>query len=127
MVVQLNLDSPTEFDREIFDATVPPDHYLRRVKALINFERFRPLLLSCYSPSMGRPAIEPLVLLKLEFLQFHYDLSDNAVIEQARVNLAFRFFLDLGLRDQLPDPSLMTHFRKRLGVDLHQKIFQDLI
>lgn len=127
MLGKINLVPPTEFDREIFDATIHDDHYLRRVKSLVDFERFRPLLTSCYSITLGRPAIEPLVLLKLEFLQFQYDLSDRAVIEQARVNLAYRFFLDLGLRSDLPDPSLLSHFRKRVGVEVHQQIFQDLV
>jgi hypothetical protein len=33
-----------ERDQEIFQATVREDHYLRRVKAVIDFERFRSLL-----------------------------------------------------------------------------------
>jgi transposase len=91
MLGKIDFVPPTDLDREIFDATIPADHYLRRVKTLVDFGRFRPLLASCYCIAMGRPAIEPLLLLKLEFLQFQYDLSDRAVIEQARVNLAYRF------------------------------------
>jgi transposase len=117
----------TEPDREVFDALVPPDHYLRRVKAAIDFERFRQILLSSYSATLGRPPIEPVLLLKLEFLQFHYGFSDREVIDQSQVNMAFRFFLDLGLHSPLPDPSLLTYFRARLGPEAHQKIFQDLI
>jgi hypothetical protein len=52
-----------ERDQEIFQATVRADHYLRRVKAVIDFERFRSLLAATYSPDHGRPAIEPLLLL----------------------------------------------------------------
>jgi transposase len=117
----------TEGDREIFDAIVPADHYLRRVKQAVDFERFRHILASAYDPSLGRPAIEPVLLLKLEFLQFQYNLSDREVIRQSQVNMAFRFFLDLSLRSPLPDPSLLTHFRTRLGPETHQQIFQDLI
>jgi transposase len=117
----------TEWDREIFDAIVPPDHFLRRVKAHVDFERFRAFLLSYYDPTLGRPPIEPLLLLKLEFLQFQYDLSDREVIKQSQVNMAFRFFLDLSLRSPLPHPSLLTYFRERLGTQAHQQIFQDLI
>jgi transposase len=117
----------TDQDREIFDALVPPDHYLRRVKTAVDFERFRAILLSSYSATLGRPPIEPLLLLKLEFLQFHYGFSDREVIDQSQVNMAFRFFLDLSLPSPLPDPSLLTHFRARLGPEAHQQIFQDLI
>jgi hypothetical protein len=70
MIKDIVYEPLTELDREIFDATVPADHYLRRVKAAVNFERFRELLVSRYSLPMGRPPIEPLLMLKLEFLQF---------------------------------------------------------
>jgi IS5 family transposase len=117
----------TALDREIFDAIVPPDHYLRRVQAAVDFERFRPILAAPYDPTLGRPALEPLLLLKLEFLQFHYGLSDREVIRQSQVNMAFRFFLGLSLHSDLPDSSLLTYFRQRLGAATHQQVFQELI
>jgi transposase len=117
----------TEHDYEIFDAIVPADHYLRRVKQTVDFHRFRHLLTSGYNPTLGRPAIEPLLLLKLEFLQFQYNLSDREVIRQSQVNMAFRFFLDLSLHSRLPDPSLLTYFRERLGAAGHRQVFQELI
>jgi transposase len=117
----------TDLDRQIFDALVPPDHYLRRVSQGIDFASFRPILASRYDPDLGRPPIEPLLLLKLEFLQYEYGLSDREVIKQSQVNMAFRLFLDLSLHSRLPDPSLLSHFRTRLGPEIHQQIFQDLI
>jgi transposase len=117
----------TELDHQIFDAIVPADHYLRRVQQAVDFAAFRPSLASHYDPEKGRPPIEPILLLKLEFLQFHYGLSDREVIQQSQVNMAFRFFLDLSLKSPLPDPSLLTHFRRRLGPQAHQQVFQDLI
>ena len=104
----------TEHDREIFDAIVPADHYLRRVKQAIDFP-VPAILASCYNPTLGRPAIEPLLLLKLEFLQFQYGLSDREVIAQSQVNMAYRFFLDLSLKSALPDPSLLSYFRAAVG------------
>jgi transposase len=114
-------------DYEIFDATVPADHYLRRVHDAIDFAPIHTILLGSYHPTLGRPPYEPLVLLKLEFLQYQYDLSDREVINQSQVNMAFRLFLDLSLHTPLPDPSLLTHFRKRLGPETHKKVFQELI
>jgi transposase len=117
----------TERDLEIFDATVPADHYLRRVKATIDFRPFRDLLAPYYNPSLGRPAIEPVLLLKVQFLQFQYGLSDREVINQIRVNMAFRFFLDLSLHSPLPDPSVLTYFRARIGPEGLRQVFQELI
>ena len=116
-----------ESDREIFDTLVPSNHYLRAVLAVVDFERCREGLLSCYSPDQGRPAIEPTLLLKLEFLQYHYNLSDREVIEQSRYNMAFRYFLGLSLKSSLPHHTLLTVFRNRLGVERHQRVFDALV
>lgn len=118
---------PDERDQEIFAATVPETHYLRHVKAVIDFERCRDDFAECYSIELGRPALEPVLLLKLEFLEFHYNLSDRQVIEQSRVNMAFRYFLGLSLCSKLPHFTLLTKFRNRLGPEKHQKVFEDIV
>jgi transposase len=118
---------PTEIDRLVFDKLVPPEHYLRRVKQLIDFTRFRDLLKDCYSPEMGRIAEDPVRLIQLEFLQFHYNLSDREVIATAQVNIAFRYFLNLSLESRLPVPSLLSQFRTRLGVQRHQALFDQVV
>lgn len=119
--------APTEIDQLVFTKLVSPDHYLRRVKQCIDFERFRDLVKDCYSPAMGRTAEDPVRMLKLELLQFHYTLSDREVIAAAQVNVAFRFFLDLSLDSRLPVPSLLSQFRTRLGVERHQALFDQLV
>jgi len=118
---------PDALDQEIFQATVHEEHYLRRVKAVIDFDRFRDLLAAAYSPDQGRPALEPLLLLKLEFLQYQYGLSDRQVIEHTRCNMAYRLFLDLSLHSSLPHHTSFTYFRQRLGVERHQQIFDSLV
>src|SRR5256885_6287588 len=117
----------TPRDREIFEATVPADHYLRRVHHLIDLDACRDRLAAVYHPTQGRPALEPILLLKLEFLQYHYNLSDRDVIDQAHYNMAFRFFLDLSLTSPLPHPTSLTHFRGRLGPTRHQEVFDTLV
>ena len=120
-------EAPAALDRQVFDALVPPDHYLRRVLAVVDFERLRPALLEGYSPGHGRPAVEPVFMLKLEFLQYHYGLSDRQVLARAQTDVAFRFFLGLGLGAALPDPSGLSHFRARLGPGAHERAFQALL
>src|SRR2546428_7887264 len=114
-------------DQIVFEALVPADHYLRRVKAVLDFEQLRPMLAACYPSTTGRPAVEPILLLKLEFLEYHYNLSDREVISQAQVNVAFRFFLELSLPSELPHHTLLTYFRERLGVDHHQQVFEAVV
>lgn len=117
----------TELDLLVFEKLVPAQHYLRQVKAVINFEAFRDQVRDVYSLTMGRPAEDPVLLLKLEFLEFHYGLSDRDVIAEAQVNVAYRYFLDLSLDSSLPVPSLLSQFRTRLGEERHQAIFDDVV
>src|SRR5438445_10511966 len=98
--------APDALDHEIFEATVPQDHYLRRGPTVIDFERFRADMVSCYSANHGRPATDPLLLLKLEFLEYQYNLADQSVVAQARFNTALRYFLTLSLTSSLPHHTL---------------------
>jgi len=114
-------------DQLIFDTLVPSNHYLRQVQSLVDFEQYRAMMAVCYHASDGRPANDPVVLLKIGFLQTHYNLSDREVLAAIQVNVAFRFFLNLALTDTLPHPSLLTVFRARLGARLYQQIFDGMV
>ena len=117
----------TPFDLLVFETFVPADHYLRQLKAAIDFTTLRALVADCYSPNHGRGAIDPVCLLKLSLLQFHYDLSDEGVIRQAQVNVAFRFFLDWSAQTPLLEPSLLSPFRTRLSADRFAKVFNEIL
>jgi len=107
----------SEADLEVFDCLVPPEHYLRRALDVINFEHLRSKVAAHYSPHMGRPAEDPILMLKLEFLQYHDNLSDRQVIGRAQTYVAYRYFLDLPMKKELPDASSLCIFRGRLGVE----------
>jgi transposase len=116
-----------EFDSRVFDMVVPANHYLRRVSEVIDFERFRHWLQDAYSPDMGRPSIDPIRMLKVLFLCFHYKLSDRQVIERTRTDMAFRWFLRFELHADLPNHTNGTHFRQRLGEERFKQIFQEIV
>ena len=119
--------APTELDQVIFEKLIPADHYLRRLKAAIDFEPLRALVADCYAAGMGAPAEDPVRMLKLSLLQFQYDLSDSQVLRQAQVNVAFRFFLDLSVESPLPVPSLLSQFRTRLGEERFTRVFNEIL
>lgn len=127
MLKETYYTAPTELDELIFRKLVPADHYLRQIKAVVNFQPVRELTASCYSPDQGRTADDPVLLFKLCFLQFHYNLSDRDVLRAAQVNVAYRFFLDLSLDSLLPTPGLLSQFRTRLGAAKFAAIFADLV
>jgi transposase len=119
--------TPTDLDQVIFAKLLPADHYLRRLKAAIDFEPLRALVADCYAAGMGAPAEDPVRMLKLSLLQFQYDLSDNQVLRHAQVNVAFRFFLDLSVESPLPVPSLLSQFRTRLGEERFTRVFNEIL
>ncbi len=118
---------PSDLDRLVFEKLVPAEHLLRQVKQIIDFDSFRDLIRDCYSADMGRTAEDPVRLIKLEYLQFQYNLSDREVLKQVQVNVAFRFFLDLALESAVPTPGLLSQFRTRLGVERHQRLFEEMM
>ena len=117
----------TTQDLEIFDQLVPANHYLRQLKQVIDLRPCRALVADCYSAAHGRGALDPVLLIKLLILQFHYGLADERVIEHAQVNLAFRYFLELSLHAALPEPSLLSQFRTRLGDQKIEAVFQEVL
>jgi hypothetical protein len=49
---------------------------------------------------------------KLLFLEYIYDLSDEQVLLEASLNLAYMYFLVLNPEDNLPERSLLSKFRR---------------
>jgi transposase len=118
---------PTEVDLIVYEKLIPSDHLLRKVKKAIDFERFREIVKDSYSETMGRGAEDPVRMIKIGFIQYAYDLSDREVLGQMQVNIAFRYFLDLSLDSSLPTTGLLSQFRKRLGYDRYQRIFDEVV
>ena len=58
--------APTDIDRLVFEKLIPADHYLRRLKAAIDFEPLRALVADCYAAGMGAPAEDPVRMLQTE-------------------------------------------------------------
>jgi len=114
-------------ERTYFEELVPPEHFLRLLLQAVDFESFRPLLLSGYSQEQGRPPLDPLVVFKLEVLARQYKYSDREVIMAVRFNIAYRLFLGLSLKSPLPHHTTMTYFRQRLGEERLQGIFDTLV
>lgn len=127
MVGPPRASSFSDTDQQVFEYLVPGDHYLRRVERLIDFERFRQVAAASYSPDQGRPSEDVVLLVKLEFLQYHDNLSDRQVIERCKSDAAYRYFLGLGMTERLPDYSTLCYFRGRLGREGHRALFQELI
>ena len=119
--------SLSEFDLKVFDTFVPGDHFLRGALEIIPWEDFEEVLAGYYSPDRGRPPESPVLMLKFEYLRYHYTLSDRQVIERAKTDMAFRYFLQVDMHNQLPDPSSLCRFRGRLGNEGFHEVFDRVV
>lgn len=97
---------------------IPEDHLLKRIAKAVDFSFINELLEDSYCKNFGRPAKEPEMVMKLCFLEHLYTLSDEKIIEEATLNLAFLWFLDLNPEDSLPHPSLLAKFRTQRLKDI---------
>jgi transposase len=90
---------------------IPENHTLKLINDAVDFSFINEHLEKSYSRYYGRPAKEPELMVKLLVLQHLYNLSDERVIEDASLNLAYMYFLDINPEEDLPHPSLLAKFR----------------
>ena len=95
----------------LYDKIIPQDHLLRKLKENVDFSFVNKLVEKEYSEEYGRPAQEPEKMFKLLFLQTKDLLSDREVIERAKTDMAYKYFLDLNPEDDVPCYSLLSVFR----------------
>jgi transposase len=112
----------------LYDRIVPVDHMLRRINAVVDFSFVNDLVRDRYTPDFGRPAEDPEFMLRLCLLQYLYGDSDREVVANARINLAYKYFLGLAVDQELPDDTTISVFRtKRLGEEKFRQVFQQIV
>ena len=90
---------------------IPEKHILKRINSAISLSFINELLEDSYCSNFGRPAKEPEMMMRILILQNLYNLSDERVIEDLSVNLAYMWFIGFNPDDSLPDSSLLSKFR----------------
>lgn len=91
---------------------IPEKHILKRINSAISLSFINELLKDSYCSNFGRPAKEPEMMMRILILQNLYNLSDERVIEDISVNLAYMWFIGINPDDTLPDASLLSKFRR---------------
>ena len=94
----------------LYDKIIPKEHFLRNLKENIDFSFVNKLVEKEYSEKYGRPAKEPELMYKLLFLQTKDLLTDREVIERARTDMAYKYFLDLNPEEEVPSYSMLSMY-----------------
>jgi transposase len=118
------LDEPIAVSLE---GLIPQDNFYRHLEGKLDLSFVRCWVRERYA-ERGRPSIDPVVFLKLQLVMFFEGIrSERQLIETASLNLAHRWYLGYALDEDLPDHSSLTRIRHRLGIDIFQRFFEQIV
>lgn len=118
---------PRLFYQVSLNQLVPAEHPVRRLAAVLDFSWVRSATASNYS-NTGKPSIDPVVIAKLLLLGFLHNMqSERQLMREVQVNLAYRWYLGYDLDESIPDHSVLSKARRRLGLNFFEQLFEYIL
>lgn len=114
-----------QFSMVTVDDLVPKDHLVRKIDAALDFEFIYPIVEATYS-HLGRPSIDPVILIKLVFIQYLFGIrSMRQTIKEVDTNVAYRWFLGFDFTEKVPHFSTFgkNYARRFRETTLFEEIF----
>ena len=111
------------------DALVPPDHLLRKVERVMDYDWLYERLSPYYCADNGRPGTDPVVLIKMVLIQHLFGISSlRQTYRDIQVNVAYRWFLGYSLLEEIPHFATVSYaFCKRFSPELSEEIFAHIL
>lgn len=112
------------------DDMVPQDHLLRIIDKAIDWTFIYDLVQDKYCHNNGRPSMDPVMLIKIPFIQYLYGIkSMRQTVKEIEVNVAYRWFLGLDMTDKVPHFSTFgkNYSRRFKDTDLFEQIFSHIL
>jgi transposase len=108
---------------------VPDNHLLRAVDRYVDFSFIDELVSHTYSDSLGRPATDPELMVRILVIGYLYGLKENRLFEELRMHAAYRWFCNLGFHEPTPDRSTLNKLRNhRWATDgIVQQIMDNIV
>lgn len=109
------------------DRRVRPDHPLRKIDQLIDFEFVYKEVADRYG-SNGNVSVAPPVILKLMLLLVFYNVrSERELMETLPERLDWLWFLGYDLDSEIPNHSVLSKARKRWGAEVFKGFFERIV
>lgn len=106
--------------QELFSILIEPNNFWRRLNEMVNFSFVHDELKDKYSDKMGRPAENPIIMMKYILLKMHFKLSDRDLIKRTKTDMLFKYFLGYEPEEtSFIDPSLLSKFRRTRLEDIN--------
>lgn len=105
------------FGAFIYDRVIPAQHFLRRLRQLIDWEDITKGFVDAYKggAEYGPPPYPPSVIVRMLVLSRLYNLSERQTEETVNFNMAAKFFVGLEVDQAAPDHSTLSVFKRRLS------------
>jgi transposase len=129
MLIKQSMNGRNQFAMMTIDDLVPKDHLVRKIDAAIDFDFVYPVVEATYS-TIGRPSIDPVVLIKLVFIQYLFGLrSMRQTIKEVETNVAYRWFLGYSFEEKVPHFSTFgkNYVRRFRETTLFEDIFAHIL
>jgi IS5 family transposase len=98
------------------------DHLLIKMNKLIDWSFVENEVADCYSVK-GQNAIHPVRMFKLLIIQSLYDMSEREVMANTDCNIIYRYFVGLGLTENVPHWTELGKFKERIGAEAFERLF----
>jgi transposase len=111
------------------DEAIPDDHLVRQIGALLDLTWVYAELAPYYS-DIGRPSIDPVLMIRMLIIGYVFAVrSERQICREIQVNLAYRWFCDLGLEDAIPDHSAFSRARNERfrESDILRRVFERVV
>jgi transposase len=111
------------------DEAVPDDHLVRQIALFVDLSWVYGELAPYYS-TIGRPSIDPVLMIRMLIIGYVFAIrSERQLCREVQVNLAYRWFCDLGLEDSIPDHSAFSRARNERfrESDIFRRIFERVV
>jgi transposase len=119
-----------ELEYVSIETLVPPDHLLRKIDRVIDFGFIYDKVEHLYCQDNGRPPIDPVLLFKMLLIGYLYGVRSERRLEQEICyNVAYRWFLGIGLSGSVPDHSTISRNRNErfAETEIYQEIFDEIV
>lgn len=130
MMTRESDDKRTQIVYFCIDDLVPEDHLLRLIDRALDWSFIYDLVKEKYSADEGRPSMDPVTLIKMPIIQYLYGIrSMRQTIKEINVNVAYRWFLGLGLHEAPPHFTTFgkNYTRRFKDTGLFEQIFEHIL
>lgn len=104
---------------------VSEEHLLRKIDAVVDFTEIYSMVEHLYCEDNGRPAVDPVVLVKMALIQHLYGIKSlRQTVKEVDMNIAYRWFIGYDIDTPIPHFATLSYaFATRFTSEVFENIF----